>query len=84
MSEFKIDYKKMFDEMKASLDRIIQEDEEYFGLLRENQLYAEYVNLIANNILHIKKSDQTKVLRIAKENGELCKNLCEKYGFEEE
>ena len=84
MSEFKVDYKKMFDEMKKSLDKIVQEDNEYFELLRETQKNSPYTNLITKNLVNLKKTDQIKILRISAKHGELCKSLCEKYGFDEE
>lgn len=84
MEEYKVDYKKMFDEMKTSLDRIMQEDNEYFDLLRETQENSYYANLITKNMMNLKKIDQIKILRITAKHGELCKSLCEKYGFDEE
>lgn len=82
MEEYKLDYKKMFDEMKTNLDRIMQEDNEYFELLRETHQNSYYVNLITKNLMNLKKIDQIKILRITKAHCELCKSLCEKYGFE--
>ena len=84
MKEYKVDYKKMFDEMRKSLDKIVQEDNEYFKLLRETKENCCYADLITKNMLRLKKQDQIKILRITAKHGELCKGLCEKYGFEEE
>ena len=81
MSDYKLDYEKMFKQISARVEQILAEDDEYFALQRRTIELGEYTKTVSNNLLKLKKSDIIKILRLVVAQGELSKQLCEKYSL---
>ena len=81
MSDYKLDYERMFKQISARVEQILAEDDEYFALQRKTLELSDYTKLISTHLLQLKKSDIIKILRLVVAQGELSKQLCEKYSL---
>jgi hypothetical protein len=59
-------------------------ENEFFSLSKELSELQPYINAFSDNIFKMKMVDQVKTMRIAVELGRLQKELCEKYGFDDD
>jgi hypothetical protein len=84
MSEYQLDYEKMFKQISARVEQILADDEEYFALQGKILDLSQYNTKTSQNLYKMSKHDQIEVMRLVVKLSELSKSLCEKYSFIDE
>lgn len=74
--------------LKAMLEKtkqtLLKREEIYFSLLQSMNENAKYCGIIGKNIYQISMQDQIPYLQALAVLGEIAKEICEKYDFEDE
>lgn len=71
----------MFESLSKRIEKLMQQDDEYFSLMQTVQTLNPYTNVVCENLLKLKKQDQINALKVIVGYGELCKKLCAKYNL---
>jgi hypothetical protein len=79
-NEFKIDE---LATMKAAMDKMLENQERYFTLLKRTQEFSKYIQVVPEHIMDMNINDQILLLEATDILGKLCKHLTEKYEFME-
>lgn len=79
---YDIDYKALFEQAMKKVREQANQQDEYSALMQQCNELAKYSTIISNRLLQMKLSDQITLMKAAVHMNQVSKQLCQKYGWE--
>ena len=84
MDEPKVNYEKLLEAALNKMKSMLDNEREYFQCLYSVGSYSEDITLVTSHLMEMDMADQLALLRLGIIQGETCRKLKAKYGFEKE